>query len=83
MPFHLPHCTKHKYYTQYRQRGYLQLLSRQVLAVSRNSIMEALALKAATLLPLLLLQKAAQSIQNKRSCCLSSETPSTMGCWQH
>ena len=29
MPSHLPHYAKHKYYTQYRQRGCLQRVSRQ------------------------------------------------------
>ena len=38
MPSHPPHCTKHKYYTQYRQRGCLQIVSRQKSSpFSRNN----------------------------------------------
>ena len=40
MPSRLPHCTKHKYYTQYRKKGCLQIVSRQKSQpFSRNSIM--------------------------------------------
>jgi len=39
-PSHLSHCTEHKYYTQYRQKGCLQIVSRQKSwPLSRNSIL--------------------------------------------